>query len=136
YAEARAKFLEAARDAGADLATYSHPLTGPDGEALATDVAWLGAPDAPAVLTIVRGGNGVEGSCGAGGEFECWRRGEGARLGPGAAALLIHGLNPHGFAWTRRVTEDNVDLNRNWRDFSRPLGGDGRFGPVAHLLDP
>lgn len=27
--------------------------------------------------------------------------------------LLIHGLNPYGFKYLRRVTENNVDLNRN-----------------------
>jgi hypothetical protein len=27
--------------------------------------------------------------------------------------LLIHGLNPYGFKYTRRVTENNVDFNRN-----------------------
>lgn len=27
--------------------------------------------------------------------------------------LLIHGLNPYGFKFTRRVTENNVDFNRN-----------------------
>ncbi len=34
-------------------------------------------------------------------------------------ALLIHALNPYGFAWTRRVTEDNVDLNRNFVDHDK-----------------
>ena len=27
--------------------------------------------------------------------------------------LLIHGINPYGFKYARRVTENNVDLNRN-----------------------
>ena len=27
--------------------------------------------------------------------------------------LFIHGLNPYGFKYHRRVTENNVDLNRN-----------------------
>lgn len=27
--------------------------------------------------------------------------------------LLIHGINPYGFKYNRRVTENNVDLNRN-----------------------
>ncbi|MCD4770058.1 MAG: DUF2817 domain-containing protein, partial [Bacteroidales bacterium] len=27
--------------------------------------------------------------------------------------LLIHGMNPYGFKYKRRVTENNVDLNRN-----------------------
>ena len=32
--------------------------------------------------------------------------------------VLVHAINPHGFAWLRRVTEDNVDLNRNFVDHS------------------
>jgi hypothetical protein len=30
------------------------------------------------------------------------------------AVLLVHTLNPFGFAWGRRFNEDNVDLNRNF----------------------
>jgi hypothetical protein len=32
----------------------------------------------------------------------------------GASLVLIHALNPFGFAWQRRVNEENVDLNRNF----------------------
>ena len=28
--------------------------------------------------------------------------------------MLIHALNPYGFAWLRRWNEDNIDLNRNF----------------------
>ncbi len=35
----------------------------------------------------------------------------GARhLPAGCAVLLVHGINPHGFAWWRRTTEEGVDL--------------------------
>ena len=34
--------------------------------------------------------------------------------------LLIHGMNPYGFKYVRRVTENNVDLNRN-SDVDRAL---------------
>ena len=39
YTEARGRFLDAARAAGARVEHHDHPLTGPGGEALATDVA-------------------------------------------------------------------------------------------------
>ena len=42
-------------------------------------------------------------------------------LPAGYGALLIHALNPHGFAWLRCGNEDNVDLNRNGLDFRGPL---------------
>jgi Protein of unknown function (DUF2817) len=29
------------------------------------------------------------------------------------ALVLVHAINPYGFAWLRRVNEHNVDLNRN-----------------------
>ena len=41
YADAREKFLDAAKAAGAKLWQFEHPLMGP-GEALGTDIAWLG----------------------------------------------------------------------------------------------
>jgi hypothetical protein len=34
-------------------------------------------------------------------------------IGNGIDVLMIHGLNPYGFKYNRRVTENNVDLNRN-----------------------
>ena len=66
YAEARAKFLEAARGAGASLSTYAHPERGPDGGELATDVAWIGPADARGALVLVSATHGVEGHCGSG----------------------------------------------------------------------
>lgn len=35
--------------------------------------------------------------------------------------VFLHALNPHGFAWLRRVNECNIDLNRNFVDFSKAL---------------
>ncbi|HVE49044.1 MAG TPA: DUF2817 domain-containing protein, partial [Casimicrobiaceae bacterium] len=34
------------------------------------------------------------------------------------AIILLHALNPYGFAHLSRTTEGNVDLNRNFRDFA------------------
>jgi Protein of unknown function (DUF2817) len=136
YAQARTKFLAAAREAGAALESHTHSLTGPSGETLATDVAWLGPRDAASVLMVVSGTHGVEGYCGSGAQVAWLRRGEASRLGADMAAVLVHGLNPHGFAWMRRVTEDNVDLNRNWFDFNAPAPPETDFEAVADLLDP
>ena len=48
YAEARQKFLAAARAAGLDVTRHEHPLRGRDGEVLAMDVARLTARPTPA----------------------------------------------------------------------------------------
>ena len=120
YAEARAKFLAAATRAGAGLRSYAHPQPGPRGEALATDAAWLGPDDATSVLALQSATHGVEGFAGSGAILDVLHAGTARVLPPGVALLLIHAINPHGFAWLRRVTEDGVDLNRNFVDFSRP----------------
>jgi hypothetical protein len=52
------------------------------------------------------------------------------------ALLLVHALNPYGFSWWRRTTQENVDLNRNWHDFSRPLPANPGYDAIAHLVVP
>ncbi len=121
YAEARAKFLKEAAQAGGDLAVYAHPERGPTGGEIATDVAWFGPRDAAAVLVMMSATHGVEGFCGSGAQVDFLRRGEIKRMRDGLAVMMIHAINPYGFAWLRRVTQENVDLNRNWIAFNGPI---------------
>ncbi|MBX3485572.1 M14 family metallopeptidase [Phenylobacterium sp.] len=136
YAEARDKFLAAARGAGASLSAYVHPERGPDGGELATDVAWIGPTDARAVFVMVSATHGVEGHCGSGAQIDWLRRGEAAHLPAGAAALIVHAINPYGFAWSRRVTHENVDLNRNFVDFGQPLPQNPNYDALHHAVKP
>jgi len=138
YAEARAKFLAAAEAAGLDVEPHVHPLRGRDGETLAMDVALDGARDARRLLIVSSGCHGVEGFCGSGVQHallqdEAWRQ---AALDAGVAVLHIHALNPYGFSWIRRVTQENVDLNRNFCDFARPLPANPAYDEIAGLLTP
>jgi hypothetical protein len=50
--------------------------------------------------------------------------------------VLVHALNPYGFAWLRRVNENNVDLNRNFRDFTEPLPLSSAYEAVHDWLVP
>lgn len=136
YAEAREKFRESASSSGARLWAYTHPERGPNGEELTTDCAWIGDPKARAVLVLVSGTHGIEGYCGSGAQIDWLRRGEAARLGPDQAVLLVHGINPYGFSWGRRVTHENVDLNRNFVDFSRPLPPNPEYALLADAAKP
>ncbi|MDZ4375593.1 MAG: M14 family metallopeptidase [Phenylobacterium sp.] len=136
YAEARAKFQDAAEGAGAALSSYVHPERGPDGGEVATDVAWIGPADAAGVLVMVSGTHGVEGHCGSGAQVDWLRRGEAARRAPGVAVMLVHAINPYGFAWSRRVTHENVDLNRNFIDFSKPLPESPAYDALHHAVKP
>ena len=138
YAEARGKFLAASEAAGLDAHSHIHPLLGRDGEALAMDAVRDGPRDAGRLLLITSACHGVEGYCGSGVQVallgDAAFRAE-ARAA-GVAVLYLHGLNPYGFSWWRRTTHENVDLNRNFHDFSQPLPRNPGYDALAALLVP
>lgn len=138
YAEARTKFLSAASEAGLAVRSHPHPLPGADGESLALDVVRDGPADAPAVLLLTSACHGVEGFCGSGVQVmllaDAAFRAE-ARAA-GVALVLVHALNPWGFSHWRRVTHENVDLNRNFHDFSRPLPANPGYAELDDALLP
>jgi hypothetical protein len=137
YAEARQKFLAACARHGGQVVTYAHPLTGPARETLAADVIRVGPADADRLLVVSSATHGVEGFCGSGALIGFLTSGFlPAALPPGVAMLLVHAINPHGFAHIRRVTEDNVDLNRNFRDHATPPPANEAYAEVHRWLLP
>jgi hypothetical protein len=132
YSSARLKFREAAGAAGGELVIYENGGETPDGENLSTDVALLGDPAARGVLVANAGTHGVEGFCGSGALVGWLRSARYRALDDGVRVVLVHALNPHGFAWLRRVNEDNVDLNRNFVDHD----GDYPIDPDYAALHP
>lgn len=120
YRDARRLFLERGTALGARIASHEHPLPGPDGTRLFLDEARLGPDDARRVLFVASGTHGVEGYCGSGIQSFLLDDGLASRLPSNVALVLVHAVNPWGFAWTRRVNEDNVDLNRNFLDHAAP----------------
>jgi Protein of unknown function (DUF2817) len=136
YSEARDKFLAAARVAGATTWRYDNPSKGPKGEALSTDVARLGSDDASKVVVTISSTHGVEGYCGSGFQVD-WLVSVGAAgLPRDTAAVFIHAINPYGFAWTRRVTEEGNDLNRNYVDHKKPYPVNEGYLEIAGDLVP
>jgi Protein of unknown function (DUF2817) len=120
YGQARERFLKLVRNHGASARTYVEPGAGPNGEELATDIAWFGDPGADAVMVMTSATHGVEGFCGSAAQIDFLLNGGAANLPDHTAALLVHAINPYGFAWLRRVTQEGVDLNRNSVDFNDP----------------
>lgn len=121
YAQARAKFLDAAKAAGLPHQVFVHPTAkGPEGEGLFTDVVWHGAEKPDAVILTCSGTHGVEGFAGSAGQTSVIAEKLLANLPKGVAVVHVHGINPYGFAHVRRVNEDNIDLNRNFIDFTAP----------------
>ena len=137
YTSARNDFLARASDAS--IASFEHPVLGPEGTVLATDVAWIGPPDAADVVVVVSGTHGVEGFAGSALQ-RTWLRDRTPGLPDGMAIALVHALNPYGFAVVRRVNEDNVDLNRNFPGEEGDAFGDPPANPayesIAELVVP
>ena len=136
YKEARKKFLEASQDVGASLETFNNPYTSPKGDPLFTDVALVGPKNAKAILVLVSGTHGVEGFAGSGIQTGLLREGIGSRLKPNMCIVMIHALNPYGFSHLRRFNEDNVDLNRNFLDHSKPYPRNPGYAELEDAITP
>jgi hypothetical protein len=87
-----------------------------DAVELRTDVARIGPDAAARVLVLISGTHGVEGFCGSACRTAAVSLSLFDDLPSQTAVILIHAINPFGFAFLRRVTEANVDLNRNCVD--------------------
>ncbi|HEY8554420.1 MAG TPA: DUF2817 domain-containing protein [Burkholderiales bacterium] len=113
YFEARARFRALAGERGAELAHYPVDARGPCGDELTIDTAYLGAQAPQRLLVVLSGTHGVEGFAGSALQQHWLQTARPEDLPEDGGCLLIHAVNPYGFAWCRRVNEHNVDLNRN-----------------------
>jgi hypothetical protein len=137
YAQARQRFLAAAAARGLAVETHVLPLPGVDGETLAMDVVLDGDPDAPHLVMTTSACHGIEGYCGSALQTGLLAGGDGVvPAGGGVGVLHVHALNPHGFSFGRRVTQENVDLNRNFVDFNAPLAVNAGYVELARALVP
>jgi hypothetical protein len=139
YAEAREKFLQVARLRSLPVEEHRHPTArGVNGEVLAMDIAVLGDPRAATMLLLTSAMHGIEGFCGSGCQVALLRDDmvHATLAHSGVAVVLCHAVNPYGFSHLRRVNEDNVDVNRNFRDFSQPIAPNDGYASVHAIVVP
>jgi Protein of unknown function (DUF2817) len=139
YQEARTKFLSAAAKHEAAIQSIVHPdHQGLNAEALAMDALRIGASDANSLIVLTSAVHGVEGFCGSGCQVGLLHDQELlGRLGQASVALLvIHAVNPYGFSYLRRVNEGNIDLNRNFLNYTEPLPVNTGYAQVRPLVVP
>jgi hypothetical protein len=139
YAEARAKFLTVARARTSDVESHVHPSArGAENESLAIDVAALGEAASSSLLVVTSGMHGVEGFAGAGCQVALLQDDLFAAVVAQAkiAVLFVHAVNPYGFSHARRVDQDNVDVNRNFRDFSTPPSPNAEYAAIHNVVVP
>ncbi len=127
YATARGRFQLAADRAGAHLDVLTNTVAhAPDGGALTTEVAVLGPEDAQNALLVVSGTHGPEGFIGSAAQIALLDSLATQARDLAVRVVLVHAINPWGFAHISRTTENNVDLNRNFIDWTS--------GPPANPL--
>jgi hypothetical protein len=137
YREARARFLEVARARGATVESHVHPLKGAEGEEIAMDTALIGAADTSCLFIVSSGTHGPEGFSGSACQLGLLHDPLLQRATEGSiAVLLIHAVNPYGFSHLKRTNEENIDLNRNFNDFSQPYPANPVYEEVHDLLIP
>ena len=93
--------------------SYPCPEEGPAGDSLTVDVARLGPPKATSLLVLSTGLHGVEGPVGMP-MLQIAHQQLLQRPSNSIGLLMIHALNPFGFAWSRRQDQEGIDLNRNF----------------------
>lgn len=134
YDSSRRAFMAAAERSGARLTRRTMPAhTSPAGETLAIDAAYLGADSAPRVLIVTSGVHGFEGPAGAAIQT-AWLKQTTRPSCEKVGVLLIHAVNPWGFAHRSRATEENVDLNRSFIDRSRPAPRNADYARIHSAL--
>lgn len=136
YLAARRNIAAAAAGLGLARESLHNPAPGPDGAALATDVVRIGPADASRLLISLSGTHGVETFSGSGIQVGLLESGLARELPPDTALLIVHAINPHGFAWLRRVTEGNVDLNRNYIEHGGRYPANPGYQALRDLICP
>ena len=117
YGECRNTFLKLADSLKAiypEAQIFSVKVSASQNESGSVDGIYIPPAGNPVNLLILSGGtHGVEGFTGSAIQHMFIEKYIRQNLRVNTGILLIHGLNPYGFMNNRRVTGNNVDLNRN-----------------------
>ncbi|WP_254509693.1 M14 family metallopeptidase [Anatilimnocola floriformis] len=134
YFVAREDFRTAADSRSWQWSALPISSRGPANEELTIDVAWSTDQRDLPTLIISSGLHGVEGFFGAALQIALLHANADLR---GVRLVLIHALNPYGFAHVRRFDADNIDPNRNFLLPGEPFAGapDG-YAELDALLNP
>jgi hypothetical protein len=92
-----------------------HPLKGPEGESLFTDIFYT-EPQGQKTFVHQSGIHGVEGYLGSLIQRSLFQKTLDQIKSLPFQLVIIHAVNPYGMAWYRRTNSNNVDLNRNSHD--------------------
>ena len=119
YLASRQAFIAKANALGTHTRGFLHGMDAETAAPLFTDVALFGAKEAEVLIVVASGTHGVEGYAGAACQVHFMERCRALYTRRQLGFLLVHAVNPWGFLHDRRVTEKNIDLNRNFIEFDQ-----------------
>ncbi len=135
YSEGRERFLAACGRLNAQVESFTHPdQFGPNGEALATDVVRFGPANAERLGFFICGTHGLEAAAGAATFLHWLDNGGPQSLPPEVSIVLVHAINPYGWAHGTRGDEDNIDVNRNCFERATSLTQNENYRELHPLL--
>lgn len=106
YRSARRAFIAACEGRGVDVISRVHPKAkGPDGAPLFLDMAALGKRHASRALLLLSGISGAGAAFGSATQARLMRMG--IMPPPGARLVMVHAVNPFGFAWNMAGDEND-----------------------------
>ncbi|MFK7856762.1 MAG: M14 family metallopeptidase [Granulosicoccus sp.] len=118
YFASRNQFIQTASACGAQMQSIAVEPVGPKGEALSVDIASFVSDDDDHRIILTSGVHGAEGFIGACIQIQALQLFVQRRIAKRIGIVMIHAVNPYGFAHLRRVDENNIDVNRNFIDFN------------------
>lgn len=116
YEESRIAFRQLSRELQTQykrVESFQIPIASSRDSSLTIDGCYLPGKKPDKLLILISGTHGTEAYTGAAMQQLFAREYLDTSFLSKSALLMIHGLNPYGFKYNRRVTENNVDLNRN-----------------------
>jgi len=134
YKSCRQRFLSAVQYSEFRLESLVMPKKGREDETLAMDVAVGGNEHSENIVVCFSGVHGAEGFAGSACQSHFLENiAPKVDLG-NVKILLVHGVNPYGFSYLRRTNENNVDMNRNFVDFSKFRSDDHEYQELHKVL--
>ena len=134
YFTARDKFRFSCVAHGFELEFFECPAKGPEDQSLSVDIGYRGPADPQNLFVTVSGVHGVEGMAGSACQLDFLLNDYAGTFPSDCGVLFVHFLNPFGAAWRCTETHENIDLNRNFLDFSAPLPQNAAYDEVRDIF--
>ncbi len=136
YTDGREKFLTVCKKNSLFVESHINPCgQSPSGAELAMDVVWCGLKNASRILVVTTGTHGLEAATGSATVLQWLNEKNHLKLPQDCAVLIVHTINPFGWAFNSRTNEDNVDLNRNFLKHNQSYPINEKYQELYDLIN-